>query len=184
MTAQTADILVYQGKQFSLFSNPLEEYFKLHPPRPFFVPTHTANWRGYVAEWVVTEGRLYLAALSGTICVKPSDGGGRKSAWCQVGHSGDCTVRKVTLGNVFKSEDRPIPATWVTGELRAPDGELVEYVHMGYGSRYERNLLFDVIDGMVVRTRILGDQEYEGEADAKWQEIEKRKRKWWRFWRS
>lgn len=46
--------------------------------------------------------------------------------------------------------DSPISAEWYTGTLRVPTGSMREYVHMGYGSTYERELYIDVRNGDVV----------------------------------
>lgn len=35
-------------------------------------------------------------------------------------------------------------AHWYTGQLRIPDGEQIEYMHMGFGSQYERDILVTV----------------------------------------
>lgn len=44
----------------------------------------------------------------------------------------------------------PVFAHWVTGVLRIGQGELLHYVHMGFGSRYEQDLLLDVRQGRLV----------------------------------
>ena len=43
-------------------------------------------------------------------------------------------------------------AHWYSGVLRIPQGELLEYVHAGYGSIYEKDLLIDVENGVVINT--------------------------------
>lgn len=46
-------------------------------------------------------------------------------------------------------EGEPLLAEWFTGELRVPRGKMVFYVHMGFGSRYERELFIQIEKGVV-----------------------------------
>ena len=54
-TGQQPDVIIYNGKTYALFANPLEEFYKDQESRPLFrVKPHvvsTGNWRGYVATW-------------------------------------------------------------------------------------------------------------------------------------
>ena len=182
MTAQVPDELVYEGKQHCLFSNPLEDYFQKNPPRPNFIPESTAERRGYSAIWEIRGGALYLSSLSGTLCVKPAERGGRVSSWCRGGHHGQCEIRMATLVDIFDCPTGEVLADWFSGDLRVPHGTMVEYVHAGYASRYERYLMIKIEKGLVTGTRIVGDDEYLREEEARWAEIEKTKKRWWRFW--
>ena len=101
MTAQEPDILEYEGKQFDIIANPLEQYFAPDRSRPNFVPESTSNWRGYFAEWEIQADRLYLTGLSGNICVKPTEPGGRTSSWCQGGHLGECDIHATSLESIL-----------------------------------------------------------------------------------
>lgn len=49
--------------------------------------------------------------------------------------------------------DEPIFADWVTAVLRIPDGEMLHYVHMGFGSVYEFETHIKLENGMVVDER-------------------------------
>ncbi len=49
--------------------------------------------------------------------------------------------------------DEPILADWFTGVLRIPDGELLHYVHMGFGSVYEFETHLKIENGIVVDER-------------------------------
>lgn len=44
---------------------------------------------------------------------------------------------------------RTVFANWFTGDLRAPYGKLVEYVHAGYASVYEKELRISIAQGVV-----------------------------------
>ena len=150
MTAQVPDKLEYQGKLLSLFTNPLD----LLPAdrRRAFVSENTLNWRGYVALWEVRDGRLYLKDLRGRICATPPESGAERAP-CGKHHRGACEIESVDLQGAFPGQRGPIFAEWYTGELKVPQGRLLEYVHMGYASQYERYLMIDIAAGAVVQTR-------------------------------
>jgi hypothetical protein len=45
-------------------------------------------------------------------------------------------------------------AHWYTGVISIPQGKVTQYVHMGYASRYERDLFLAVENGIVVDTQL------------------------------
>ena len=45
-------------------------------------------------------------------------------------------------------------AHWYSGTVRIPQGKQLEYVHMGYASKFERDLFLDIERGVVVSTRV------------------------------
>ncbi len=135
MTAQAPDTIIYRGRRYSLLSNPLEAYWEEHPPRPHLKPLHTANWRGYVAEWLIKSGALYLSGLRARI---DNSYGERK---------------EIGLRDLFPDAGDQIQASWFSGELRIPQGKKLRDVHMGYGSSYKRELILTIEEGKVVRSR-------------------------------
>ena len=136
MTAQAAEVLIYQGQEQMLFSNPLEDYFDEQHPRPNFVSPHTANWRGYVGTWELEGERLYLVGLQGEVAMGESR----------------AETQPYGLADLFPGSDGRVEASWFSGTLRVPVGPQLHYVHMGYGSVYERELLITLEQGQVVRT--------------------------------
>lgn len=126
-TAQIPDYLILEGETLPIFSNPLESFFGGERPRPrhLFPFSCTACWRGYVATWKVENGELYLVRL-----VK-----------------GNCSSKRedIDVKQIFPGRDLPVKAAWFSGNIRVPRGKQMLYVHMGYGSVYEREqiLSFD-----------------------------------------
>lgn len=57
------------------------------------------------------------------------------------------------IGCYRKTTVEPIFADWVTTVLRIPDGELLHYVHMGFGSVYEFETHLKIENGVVVEER-------------------------------
>ena len=130
MTAQFAETLILEGQTAAMYSHPLGSYFEFGAIEPDFAETHTALWRGYVGTWEIIEGRLYLIALRGTL------------------RNGE----PASLGAIFHDYPERVFAHWYSGILRIPQGALLEYVHAGFGSIYEQDLLIDVENGLVINT--------------------------------
>jgi hypothetical protein len=157
MTAQAPDLLIFEGREVALLSNPLEALWDKTHPRPRFIPTSTGLLRGYVATWAVENGTLLLLKVEGLVCV---DAHGEPVFGCQdfmqesIGlNRYSTTSRPVSLQLLFPGAIGPILAKWFSGELRIPEGECVRYVHMGYGSVYARELLLQIDRGIVVVSR-------------------------------
>ena len=132
MTAQMGERLIYQGKEYSMCTEPLDEYFAYSGERPNFGWESTALWRGYIGSWEIIDNRLYMTALSGSL----EDG------------------TEVKLEALFPGFPDLVFAHWYTGTLHVPDGKLLNYVHAGYGSEYERDILIKVEKGVVTETTV------------------------------
>ena len=127
MTAQVPETLLYEGEELSMCAEPLGRYFVLTGLKPNFRSNCIALWRGYVGTWEILERRLYLVKLQGTT-------------------SQD---KEVSIATLFPDFPDRVFAHWFSGTIRVPQGKLLEYVHMGYGSKYERDLLFEIERGVV-----------------------------------
>ncbi|QNP45650.1 hypothetical protein H9L14_14160 [Sphingomonas sediminicola] len=136
MTAQVRDRLSYDGRIFPLCSLPLQPWLQETGNAGIFRWPHTANRRGYVASWEIADDRLYLKKLEATL----HDGSAASLA----------TLFPGTTGKVF--------AEWYSGTLRVTDGELLEYIHVGFGSRYERDIFLEIRDGVLVGTSVQENQ--------------------------
>ena len=132
MTAQVPDLLLLDGERLALFTNPLEQYFAMGGRKPGLRWSSTANWRCYVATWEVVNDRLYLIDIEGDL------------------ENGE----PASLAAVFPGYADRVFAHWYNGELRIPQGERTNYVHMGYHSTFERDLLITVVRGVLTQRRI------------------------------
>lgn len=122
MTAQFRDTLRYNGQQYSLATEPLHPY--LQAMDIDYPSTSTANYRGYIASWEIKDDKLYLIKL-----IIPS------------------LVPEMTREeDLFPGKNRTF-AEWYTGKLRIPHGKLLDYVHQGYGSFYEKELYLRFLNG-------------------------------------
>ena len=136
-TAQFSDNLIYKGKTLPIFSNPLESYFNAENPKPdkIFVFSCTACWRGYIATWKIEDGYLYLTKLVQGTCASDAP--------------------EIPLSIVFPKQEAPIKATWFSGTLLIPQGKQILYVHMGYGSIYEKEIILTFINGKLTEENIV-----------------------------
>ena len=64
----------------------------------------------------------------------------------------------VDLKGVLRLTPGPaVLADWFTGVLRVPQGELLEYVHMGFGSVYEEERHIKIENGLVVGEKTISN---------------------------
>lgn len=145
MTAQMPEKIVYQGANLELCTEPLEDYFAKGGIRPALKSSTTALWRRYVGSWEIVDDLLYLTHLDGRLV----DG------------------TKITVSMIFPGFPEKVFAQWFSGTLRIPQGELLDYVHMGYGSTYDWDLLLEVQCGVVV-SKSVRFNEVEASDDDDW----------------
>lgn len=158
-TAQYPDKISYNGKEYSLLTNPLEKYFeKNEEKRPKGGMISTALWRGYVASFEIIENQLFVKDIKIKIWNENSD----NAQWKSVIHE------------VFpEAKQRKID--WFNGILTLPYGEMVNYVHMGYGSTYENYILIEVEKGKSIRTKDLNFKDYENLKEKQFEAYKKTK---------
>ncbi len=137
MTAQFGERLNYDGQEMSMCTEPLGDYFALGGVNPGFGQEWpldcTALWRGYIGTWEVLGDRLYLVAIHKLVLNGPGTN---------------------FLETVFPGYPDRVFAHWYSGTLRIPQGNTLKYVHMGYQSTYERDMLIDVERGVIGEVRI------------------------------
>lgn len=141
MAAQKADIIVMDGEQLELYSNPLEEYWmKRKKKRPHFYSLDVCR-RGYIATWNIQDGQLFLSNIEGDVEKRSLFGGKSK---------------KCTLKMLFKKPGAEgVKADWFSGKLRIPRGKMTQYEHSGYDSRFERELIITIDKGNVIKLATL-----------------------------
>lgn len=158
-TAQITDLILYQGEEQMLFSEPLESYFDREHPRPehLFDFSCTGSWRGYKASWEIRDMYLYLNKIVEGTC--------------------DPDAREIELSRIFQGHKKPVKATWFSGYLRIPQGAPIYYEHMGYESLYERDLFLELRNGEVVSERIVDNTKRRKSRDQLLDELEDRARR-------
>lgn len=143
-TAQFPEIIKVDGKTESLTAEPLGQY--LDNPDKFKIlkehtnlGTCTALWRGYVGHWEIKNSKLLLNEIETGSCSKE-------------------TRKVLPLDKLFPGKPQPVFADWYSGTLVMPRGKLVEYIHLGYASRYEKYLIMEIQKGLVVKQYIVKDR--------------------------
>ena len=146
-TAQTPDVIEYEGKEYVLNSNPLEPYFEKYPDkRPQGGIMSTALWRGYVAKFKIIDNILYAIDVEIEVPDKDFDK--------------DYKTKLISVfDKVFPEVDK-MKIDWYTGILIIPHGELVNYVHMGYASTYSKYWLLEIKLGNLIESRQYRNKEY------------------------
>ena len=70
---------------------------------------------------------------------------------------------EASVATIFPDFPDRVFAHWYSGTIRIPQGKQLEYVHMGYGSTFERDLLLDLERGVVKNTRVRHNGKAESE---------------------
>ena len=70
------------------------------------------------------------------------------------------TKWKSVMIEVFPDQNG-LKVDWLTGLLVLPYGELVNYVHMGYGSTYENYILLEINKGNYIKSKQFDYKDYE-----------------------
>lgn len=140
MTAQVPEKIIIDGQLARLYTLPLQPFEPVLDARRErgFRPTSTACWRRYIGTWEIREDRLYLIKL-------------------------DCYFQREVgqLEKIFPGVSPPVFAYWYTGTLRIPQGELLEYVHGGFASTYEKDLLLTISRGVLL-SKVVHDNAEQG----------------------
>ena len=113
-------------------SEPLADYFEFGGARPQFLVQSSALWRGYVGTWEIRDNRLYLIGITAKLA----------------------DDSEANLESVFPGYPERVFAHWYSGEIRLPQGELLEYVHMGFGSRYHADIILRLERGRLVSNEL------------------------------
>ena len=159
-TAQYPDRIIYQGKKYSLHTNPMESYFHKHPgKRPKGGVMSTALWRGYVAIFDFKDTSLVLKDIKIQVRTESEDGK-RGYMW-------------KSAKDLVVPENQDLTIDWFTGILVLPYGDLVNYVHMGYGSTYANYILLEINGGKLTGERKLDHKQYEQFKDKQFEAFKK-----------
>lgn len=135
MTAQIHERLILDGEETSMaFCPPLPE-------------GHARIYEPSSEETVSDEGDFILGSTA-----------------CWRGYQGTWEIRDgrfylVDLrGRLRLRDGGPLLADWFSGVLRIPRGEMLQYVHMGFGSVFEQEVHIKVENGVVVTARVIDNR--------------------------
>lgn len=144
-TAQTPDTIYIGEEVYPLNTNPLTPYLeKINWQIPEEAAIWSSNWRGYLAKWRIIDSKLVLDDVSIELQWEDPE---------------DDRVRKSIKKSLFPDKD-VINATWYTGTLIVPTGDLDTYVHMGYGSTYKSYKIIIIKSGVVTNDFDMSKSEF------------------------
>lgn len=135
MTAQAGERLIFKGEETWMAAEPLNQYLENRNDIKFVSPS-TACWRGYYGQWEIKNNKLFLVELKAYL-----EG-----------------YREVGLDYLFPRQNK-VFANWFSGEIRIPQGEMLDYVHMGYASLYERDLILVFENGLLTNEYVIDNEE-------------------------
>lgn len=153
-TKQMAEIIIFEGEEHQLFCEPLEPYLNQLTNRPAVLEDgiwSTGNYRGYVGTWEIKNDSLWLIGIVNEYGIYDSTG-----KWTLDTEYQDVPISKIIEGSKF-----PVHASWYSDVLRIPQGEMLRYVHMGYGSIYEEEIQIKIELGVVINVATI-DNKAEG----------------------
>jgi hypothetical protein len=131
MTAQIKELLLYKGDKVGMATEPLCPYLKNRKDINFLFRS-TACLRGYLGIWELRDKELFIIKLQA--CVED--------------------YKKVDLNYLFPDKSE-IFADWFSGEIRIPQGEMLQYVHTGYESIFEKDLILKFKKGVLIDERVM-----------------------------
>lgn len=147
-TGQESDVIYIDGQKWWLMgrlTHALDSarYYKLAGLLPKLNMESTANWDGYVGYWSLDGDLLVLDS----IVVEVYEDSTYKESHTE-------PLPQSTMHEVFGDYYRNgrIEATFVTANnIRAAQGEMISYEHMGWARNYETELVFNVEEGRVTK---------------------------------
>ncbi len=157
VTAQLPDVVLVDGVEHLLLTNPFDAWMRANPGVLQFVSPHTACWRGYVARFELRGNELWLLRVDGwTIGAVAGRAGHDDPAGPGPGPVGPAAGPVVeVIVDHLAGDPLPARADWFDGSLRVASGPVVHYVHLGYHSRYEHEEEWTVRRGVVVQRAVL-----------------------------
>jgi hypothetical protein len=141
-TAQIGEFLDFEGKREEMYATPLESYFTHKNMKPEFPIQSSGCWRGYIGLWSLKDNQLSLQSLH---------------EWDH--EKEDPLGKKISLKPIFGSESSPVKADWFTGVIRLPRGKELRYVHMGFGTIFEKDIYLTIQKGRLVARREINNTE-------------------------
>ncbi len=136
MTAQAREILLYAGEEYGMATEPLNAYFGSLNKLPEFISPNTGCWRGYYGSWEIRDNKLILTSLRAYIK----------------------DYKMVGMDYLFPGQTE-VFASWFSGIIKIPHGEMLEYVHSGYDSKFEKDRYLIFEEGILVDNYLFNNVE-------------------------
>jgi len=132
MNSQLKEILVYQGKEYAMACDPMDQYFSKLKSPPQFFRTLRANERGYLGTWTIQKSALYLTAFIGMLQ----------------------NNEEITLEQLFPGK-QVVFADWFNGEIVLNQGKLLSLKTKYSPALYEMDLHLEFVSGQLVKDYVV-----------------------------
>ncbi len=126
MTIQAGDIISYNGEKKTIATEPLKPYLETRNDVGFIFKS-TALVRGYIGTWKIKNNKLYLVSLIGFI---------EKN-------------NQVDLNYLFPNKTE-VFASWFSGDIKIPEGDLIQKINLGYASVFARDRVLNFNKGLLI----------------------------------
>lgn len=140
-TEQIPDQITIDGQLHELSTLPLDSYIQENKIK--LEATCSCNWRGYVAQWEIREGALWLSKVGEPDLDERSAGG------------------KSLAADIFPGKTLPLKAHWYSGTMAVGIGETTnESAMMGFTQGNTEFLLAKVKHGEIVQQRRMSGEAF------------------------
>lgn len=146
MSVQTPEKLLYNGDEYNTRSLPFHVYIHQNKLQKHFVWASSALLRGYVGKWEIKDDKLWLVEL--------------------------LVKRNNEMLNVFKEyfpENRPVFASWYSGYIICPQGEIIE--QFSSFMVYKEEVHFKINKGQLEYVKTFNNENEENEEVKRIQEL-------------
>lgn len=146
-TAQIPDYLIRGKDTIAIQSNPLEPYFEKNPIKQGIITSVSSGlWRGYIAYFKFENKKLVVENIYKRDHFKDENG--------------DYHERLISIYYDVFGEKLNFECSFFSGVLICPIGKIIQYVHMGYSSIYERYNLIEVNEGIYIKEKEFTHNEF------------------------
>lgn len=135
MTAQIEEKILYKGENYRMTSLPFSNYLKTLKDIKLEM-FNTANYRGYFGSWKLKDNKLFLIDL----------------------HANVAGTKGVELDYFFPGQTE-VFARWFSGEVELQSGEMLEYVHQGFDSVFDKEIHLTFKKGKLIDEREVDNRE-------------------------
>ncbi len=147
-TWQQPDILLFEGKEYPIYSEPLEQYFKKYPDRkPEICERNSSLWRGYIAVIEVVENQLFLKEIK-----LPSDSAHWRTEACEE----EWVLTKIV------PDGKPLKINWISGLLTSMYGKNDgDSYSLDFLNTFERYSIFEIDSGYLRRVKHFNNKQFQ-----------------------
>jgi len=143
MTAQIGDRIFINNIEHTLACEPLSRFLYDNKIEKLFSAVSTACYRGYFATWEINDGKIYLLDVEAPRPIS------RKKQ--------NESLEPISAKQKLFPGQSEVFGYWITGKLKVQSGEILEYVHDGYESIYETDIILGFENGVLIDEKTINN---------------------------